>query len=244
MTYRTLIILLVVVAACQPLASQIPTEISVQMYLEEGGLPVNGQRQLDVAWYVSPVGGVPLHEETFTTDVVGGVATLLLGSTTPLPQNMLLQGPFWLGIRIDGGVELQPRTALASVPYAMLADRARIAQALAPEVTGVVTSLNEIAGPVQVVNGEGLRLDRRGQTITLSASTVIETGVLDEVAGQYRFTVVPLTLLRPDMLVQAVVHAPSMITARVVDVDYLNNTITIETAAPLAAGEYVVWTVY
>ena len=169
---------------------------------------------------------------------------MLLGSVVPLPPDLLLSGPFWLGIRVDGGNELQPRTALATVPYALLADRARIAQALAPEVTGVVTSVNEIAGMVQLEGGSGISIQRSGSTLRIDRESSRESGVIEDQPGQYRFSVTPLTTLLPQHRVRAEVLAETHIGVRVTDVDLTSNTFTIELAAPLSADERIVWSLH
>lgn len=108
----------------------IPSAIAVQLYLEQSGQPVSGSHRVEVSWYTSVDGGDPSHTETFSTDVTRGVATVYLGSVQPLPATLLIGGPYWLGIRMDGGEELIPRTPVLSVPYAMLAAHALVADSV------------------------------------------------------------------------------------------------------------------
>ena len=70
------------------------------------------------------------HTESFTTDVTRGVVTLYLGSIRAVPVELLTSGPHWLGVRVDGGEELLPRTPVLSVPYAMLASHALVADSV------------------------------------------------------------------------------------------------------------------
>jgi hypothetical protein len=230
-------------AAAPDVEAQVPSVISVALYLEEAGIPVNGRRTLDVSWFDMAVGGVPLHTEAMSADVVNGVATLFLGSVVPLPSDLLLKGPFWLGIRIDGGAELSPRTMLASVPYAMMADRARIAQEIAPEVTGVVTSVNEMAGAIQVEAGPGIGLQRIGSALRLTSTSVVETGTVDGNVTETEYTIRPATTLTSRHMIHAEVRAASHIGIRVTSVDLAANTFTLAAAAPLTDSETIVWSV-
>ena len=88
-----LIVSFLLIAGPEPLTAQVPAIISVQLYLEESGVPVTGTRDLGVAWYTSAVGGVSQHTEILTTDVVDGIATVYVGSSVPLPPDLLLSGP-------------------------------------------------------------------------------------------------------------------------------------------------------
>ena len=244
MTKRTLTILIVLTGLATQLAAQVPSMISVQLYLEENGIPVTGTRLLDIAWHTSAVGGLPEHREQLSADVIDGIATVYLGSTVPLPPDLLLKGPFWLAIQIDGGVELQPRTMLASVPYAMMADRSRVAQALAPEVTGVVTSVNEIAGAVQLVGGSGLDITRTGTTLRIDHRHVNESGRIEDRPGEHAFSITPLATLLPDHTIGVRVLSDTHIAVNITGVDYATNTIYIETSAPLLATELILWTIH
>ena len=75
-----LLVSLLLIAGPEPLSAQVPAIISVQLYLEESGVPVTGTRDLEVSWYTSAVGGVSQHTEVLTTDVVDGIATVYVGS--------------------------------------------------------------------------------------------------------------------------------------------------------------------
>ena len=226
-----------------PCFSQVPPFISIQLYLEEAGLPVTGSRQLDVRWYTTAVGGLPLHDEVLTASIVDGITTVFLGSVEPFPADLLLNGPFWLGISIDGAAELSPRTMLASVPYAMMTDRARIAQELAPEVSGVVTSINEAAGAIQLEAGPGVKIDRNGRTFLIASTSVVEAGTINARPGEHEFTIQPMTIITTRHVVQATVLSDTVIGVQVASIDVSTNTIRLVTSAPLTAEESIMWTV-
>lgn len=236
-----LALLLALIVASVTVTAQVPRLLSIPIYLEEGGVPVNGQRTLDIRWYDAAAGGTLLLSERVDATIEMGIATLTLGATVVIDDTLLLRGPIWLGISIDGGPELIPRTFLSSVPYALVAQRALIAEELAPEVTGVVTSLNELGGAIRLIGGMGVVVRRDGANLQIDVSRTLENGTTDAVAGEHRYTITPLTILEPNISITAEVVAATHISTRIVDVDVVNNTFTIETSAPLTVTERVRW---
>lgn len=83
--------------------------------------------------YTAASGGAPLWTETHgAAQPVNGIVSVLLGSLTPL--NLPFDQPYFLGIAVGGEVELTPRAAVVSSPYAI---RSVAADALAsPIVAG------------------------------------------------------------------------------------------------------------
>jgi len=224
------------------LNAQVPRLLTVQLYLENSGVPMSGRRTIDVRWYDVVSGGNPLFNESIDVDVELGIASVILGSTKPLPDTLLLKGQIWLGITVDGGIELSPRTILASVPYAIVADRARIAQALAPEVTGVVTSVNEIAGVVRIEGDNGIRVSRNGHVLELSSDRIVERGSVPGSNAEHVFLIRPAATLTPSMYIDVHVKTDgSTIACFVKDVDITTNTITVVTSAPLLSTESLEW---
>ena len=237
---------ILVLAACLmcnaiPAVAQVPRLLSIPVYLEESGIPVNGVRTLDVRWYAAAVGGASLLQETLTTQLDQGAGVLVLGATTPITDTLLMSGPLWLGISIDGSSEVQPRTMLASVPYALMADRARIAEELAPEVTGIVTSLNEIAGAVRLIGGMGVTIRRDGNTLVAEGQRVVEGGTIVPSSSQHVYTITPLNILAPDLTILVNVESDTHIDADVRSVDLVANTFTVVTSAPLLDTERLRW---
>lgn len=221
--------------------AQVPPVITIPVFLEEGGVPVNGQRTIDVRWYTASAGGSAIYSESNTTTVDQGVAVLTMGTIVPISDSLLLQGPIWVGVSIDGGPELVPRTFLASVPYALLAQRSLVAESLAPEVTGVVTSLNELGGAIRLIGGKGATIRRDGSNLVVDVARVIESGTVTGEKGVYSYTIAPLNILEPDVVIHADVEAESHITTRIRSIDVVANTFTIETSAPLLTTEQIRW---
>jgi hypothetical protein len=199
---------------------------------------------LTLRWFDVVAGGVALHSENLEVDVAEGIATVQAGSAVPLPVGLLRRGQLWIGISVDGGPELVPRTVLASVPYALMAERALVAEALAPEVTGVVTSVNEIAGAVEVVGGLGVRVQRTGHTLTLSADGAIARGVEPGVRGQHLYRITMPKPLPSPITISATVRSDTFVGVSVAEVDVAAGTFTLVTSAPLLDTESIEWIIY
>lgn len=103
-------------------ALAVPTQIPYSGQLSESGTPVNGTRDLTMRIYDVPTGGAALYTESFTvTQVTNGVFHVMLSP----PDTVWTGADRWLGVSVNGGSELTPRTKIGSVPYAV---RASVAQ--------------------------------------------------------------------------------------------------------------------
>ncbi len=115
------------------LYSDVPTQMNYQGFLtDDDGIPVDGTHNLTVAIYERTLTGFPPSfgwakrwEETHTgVTIHKGLFNLTLGSQTALDPEMfdgialLGTGHLQLGVKVDGGLEISPRTALLTVPYA------------------------------------------------------------------------------------------------------------------------------
>ncbi|MCO6467150.1 MAG: hypothetical protein J5I53_11110 [Bradyrhizobiaceae bacterium] len=235
------LVLIFIVCGAVVCSAQIPQTITFQVYLEQGGIQFNGKHELVTRWYSTPTGGTPLHVESLVTDVVDGLATVVAGSAIPLPPGLLRSGTLWIGFSIDGGSELVPRTVLTSVPYALLADKALVAEALAPEVTGVVTSVNEVAGAVEIVGKDGIHVNRQGKTLTVSATNALQRGRIDALPGEYQFTIRLNNPFPPNTTIYAHVVSKTVVGVTVLDIDNALGEFTLIASAPLIEGEYILW---
>jgi hypothetical protein len=101
-----------------------PTLIPVQGVLTDSSdQPVNGVKSMKFLLYTAETGGSPIWYETQIVVVAGGFFTAYLGDVTAL--NLLLfkdNSNLWLGIKVDAGQELAPRTYLGSAPYTAFAE--------------------------------------------------------------------------------------------------------------------------
>ncbi|MBC8145245.1 MAG: hypothetical protein H7X80_06635, partial [bacterium] len=68
-----------------------------------------------------------LHTEAQNVAVTRGVFNALIGSTIAIPTSMAFDRAYFLGVSVDGGEELSPRTPLTAVPYALHAVTADVA---------------------------------------------------------------------------------------------------------------------
>src|SRR5262245_60695691 len=101
--------------------AQAPRLISYQGLLSDAsGAPItDGSHLLRLTLYDAALGGNALWSETHNATTERGVFSILLGSSTSIPTSLAFDRPYWLGLSLDGGAEMTPRTALASAPYAL-----------------------------------------------------------------------------------------------------------------------------
>ncbi len=112
--------LVAVLALCAPALAVVPSTMSYQGMLTNGaGVAVpDGAYGIIFRIFDVPAGGTALWTESQpTVSVASGLFSTVLGSTTAL--GLAFDRQYWLGISVDGGPELSPRTPLTSVPYAM-----------------------------------------------------------------------------------------------------------------------------
>lgn len=103
----------------QAAQAQAPTLIPMQGVLaDDTGAPIDGDKSVQFALYAADLGGAPLYTETQTVSVVAGLFSVYLGDIAALDLSILRDNSVWLGVSIDGGVELAPRVQFATAPYA------------------------------------------------------------------------------------------------------------------------------
>ncbi|MEP7219913.1 MAG: hypothetical protein ABI876_13405, partial [Bacteroidota bacterium] len=130
--------------AATPAIAQVPRQISFQGVLTDpaGTLVPDGNHSLTLKIYDASAGGNLLFTESQNVAVVRGVFNAIIGSNTPIPTSMAFDRAYFLGVTVDGGTELAPRTAMTAVPYALRATTADQALSLAAGASGVVTNVN------------------------------------------------------------------------------------------------------
>jgi hypothetical protein len=109
-------------------APSIPQLISYQGRLTDAaGNPLTGDYDMRLCLYDVPSGGSALWCEDQTVSVTHGVFSVLLGSSTSIPQ-ALFDGPgLYLGVKVGSDDEMTPRGRVVSVGYAYRADEASTA---------------------------------------------------------------------------------------------------------------------
>lgn len=146
--------LLTSVVACVGLwssvAAALPNEFMQEGLILDGqGRAFSGAHDLVFRLYAADAGGAPLWEEIHQdVEFFDGYYAVSLGSITALNASVFTRDQIFLGISVDGGAELNPRTPIVKVPAAFSADVAR-------NVTGDITprSVAVNGQPVIDVNG-------------------------------------------------------------------------------------------
>ncbi len=162
------IILLIIGISCTAFA-QVPRTISYQGVLTDaqGNLIPDGNHTLTLKLYDAATNGSLLFIETQTVPVVKGVFNAIIGSVTALPASLAFDRAYFLGVSVDGGAELSPRTPLTAAPYALRAERASVAEALIPNAGGVVTRLNGQSGDINLIGGGATTVSQSGNNIQI-----------------------------------------------------------------------------
>lgn len=159
--------------------AQVPRHISYQGVLADaqGNLVPDGNHELSLTLFDAATNGNALFTETQTVPVVNGIFNVIIGSVTVLPPSLSFDRAYFLGVRVNGGGELSPRTPLTAVPYALRAERAGVAEALAPNASGAVTSINNQSGSVTIQGGGGTTVTNNGAVFTISSTGAGGTGI-------------------------------------------------------------------
>lgn len=159
--------------------AQIPRTISFQGVLTDaqGNLVPDGNHTLTLKLYDNIASPTAIFTEAQTVPVVKGVFNIIIGSVTALPASIAFDRAYFLGVSVNGGTELLPRSALTAVPYALRAERANVAEALAPTATGAVTSVNNQSGSLTMQGGGGTTVTNVGNTFTISSVGGGGTGI-------------------------------------------------------------------
>ena len=102
-------------------ATAVPGVLSYQGYLTDGaGNAAAGTHTLGFAVYAAAAGGTALWTETQpSVSLRGGYFSVLLGQISPMPANLFSQPQRYLGVTVDGNLEMVPRQPFASVAYAL-----------------------------------------------------------------------------------------------------------------------------
>ncbi len=235
-------VLIFLLAACV-CSAQIPSVVPIELVLNDGEAS-DGDHIVTVHWYDRAAAGTPLASEQHQVTITNGTVQILLGSIRPMPDLAVDRGTVYLGFSIDGAPERSPRLPILPVMYARRSARADLADGLAPDVTGIVTSVNEIAGAVKIVAGDGINIDRRGEVLTMSAGgRQFATGSISGDGRTHQFTIRPPTPLRATDVVVAHVDAHGTDIGATATMDLATNVVTVVTTAPLLPTETLRWTI-
>ena len=137
--------------------SPLPYRLTLESRLfDSSGIAVNAvDLGLTVRIYKNPNGGQPVFEEVLAADVSDGFFAVPFGAnptTGVLDADLFRDNPeLFLGLTVDGDVELSPRLPLLPIHSALRADTARTADS----VTGPVDATEISVGGAVVVDSSG-----------------------------------------------------------------------------------------
>lgn len=127
----------------------LPNEFVQEGLVFEDGAALDGPNDVLIRLYANEQGGEPLFEEAHEgTAFFDGYYAVSIGSIEDLSASMILRPTLYLGISINGGRELEPRTAIVKVPAAFVAD-------VAENVVGDITPRTVSIGDALVINEDG-----------------------------------------------------------------------------------------
>ena len=170
LNYFFCVLAVICIASVDSASAQIPRTISYQgMLFDQSGPISDGNHPITIKIYTTA--GNELYSETQSVAVVKGQFSVLIGSVTPIPSSVKFDAPYLLGIAVEGGAELVPRTLFTSAPYALHASVADQANSLASSATGIVTSVNELSGPISIQGSGGTTVTKAGNTVTVSSNS-------------------------------------------------------------------------
>ena len=132
---RSFCLVLCLLVAVSSALADVPRLIHYQgKLLDTVGAPVSGDVSLTIRLYDGPApGGSVTFEESHTSvPLKNGLFSILIGTSTAagVPDAAFASATAYLGVSVQGGEELSPRTRLVSVPYALRANRAATAERL------------------------------------------------------------------------------------------------------------------
>jgi hypothetical protein len=123
-------------------ASSVPATLTQQgRILDASGMPVVSKLKFVFTVYDAATGGTSLWTETQNITLDDGYFSAELGSVTPIPDGVFDGSVRYLGVTVGSDAEMSPRQAVTSVPYALKAATADVANSAA------FTSLSGIPAP-------------------------------------------------------------------------------------------------
>jgi len=220
--------------------AQIPRTISFQGILTDasGNLLPDGNTKLTLNLYTTASGGTAIYTETQTVPVVKGRYNVIIGSQIPVPATLSFSQAYFLGVSVETSAELTPRTALTAAPYAL---HAAVADALAPNGTGAVNSVNTQSGAITLKGGGGTTINTNGPTITISSTGGGGGSIQGIVSGDGTLDVLSSNGPTADLRIAASAVTTKQIADNSVTLDKINSS-TATTGQTLVANGFGVVT--
>ena len=160
--------------------------ISYQGRLISDGNPASGAHTIEFSLYTAQEGGSPLWSETRSVSVSNGLFSVLLGSETPIPEDVVEQNDeLYLGMQVNNTAEMRPRLFLASTIFAL---RAGVADSVLPfsidaasiqdgavtreklDPAAAVASVNGRSGDLILEAGSNISISETDESILISST--------------------------------------------------------------------------
>jgi len=172
MKSKTIMILYFTIFTTFTLAfAQAPRTLTYQGKLTDAsGNAIEGSVGLNFKLYDASSDGNLLWQESQQVEANDGLVDAILGTVTPL--ELSFDQPLWLGISVDGGSELEPRTELTAAAasfYAHAIADGSVTDSKIGDDT-VVRSLNGIRDDVMLMAGNNVTIDKQGVALVISAT--------------------------------------------------------------------------
>ena len=171
---RRMIILstLMVLGITQAVQGQVPLTLSYQGVLKDSVGTIVPDDDYDFIFriYDVPSGGTALWTESQTRHVSAGILNVILGEVEPI--TLLFDEPYWLGVTIGFGSELDTRTILTGAPYALNARAVHGTHNEFPDSGYVGIGTTSPAAPLHVVGGAGTQVGIRFEGANVDYSSI------------------------------------------------------------------------
>jgi hypothetical protein len=141
--------------------SQVPRSLSYQgvLALKNGPAVRDSVHTFRAALYATRTGQVVLYSKTDTATTYGGHFDLVLDN---IPDSLTFDRQLYLGITVDGGTELHPRTALTAAAYALNV----------PTNFGTVSKITSADHSVTISNPTGPTVDLSVAPVNVTWSSI------------------------------------------------------------------------
>ena len=132
-------------------ADAVPQLVNYQgkVYQPSGAAVPDGAYKIAFSIYDVPTGGTAIWTETYDAlQVKGSAFHVLLGSVNPIGASIFSGAERFLGVKLGTDPELSPRQKIASVPYALVAEKAASATTAASAAEATHAASADIAQTV------------------------------------------------------------------------------------------------
>jgi hypothetical protein len=118
--FITLLLTLSLLLSFNSYAQDVPRLITYQGQISSSQGTLSGEHTITAKLYTNSESTVPIWQGEYSTIATDGIFAVVLGAGKyPLPEPAKLDRQLWIGISVDGGEEMSPRTQLTSSPYAL-----------------------------------------------------------------------------------------------------------------------------